>query len=687
MRVETIHIENFRGLADVFLQTTSAANVIVGPNATGKTTILEAIRLAKALLMPTAANESAAVLQSLGAQSPHLPQFLNLPAILKDGRLPLRIAFKIQLDDEELSLIEKNIDQLAARRLRGHLAVLPGQEDLALIQYLSTPQGLQTLTQIKGRVTEEFAQVKAVRAIQPTLEIMNGPNGIRGTRPLDQEIVAFLDLQYLPQSSIFNYFPADRAMPQGEVNIQIGGADAAAQLQTHLAQPATKYTRLKQYIVNQYFSSIREQEQLKMDFELVFNNLLPGKQLEGPLIGPSGNLSVRIKETTSGAVYDIDNMSSGEKGLILTFFLMKRNTADGGIILIDEPELHLNPAVCKKILPFLLDEILVPQRKQAFICTHSPEILGAAFDREDCALHHLRSGTDITQILKSHKAEVFEALERLGAEPSDVLFSTKGTIFLEGGDDIDLLETAMGDSLSGYRLKSLGGRGEVEKEIESLQRSEEAGKLDSYHFFFFDRDRKLSSAKSSNKVRVKQWERYCIENFLLEPNIVYDVMKESLKDPQTVPSLGELTRVLKQYAESEVRRSLYFEQFSRLRPTSPGIRKEEIAAGLDGNGVAHLFWDSIECSRNSMKDLVEGEWTGNFLEAVEREMKRRRETWDDRWYKDASGKEVLRKLHSTFVFRISLLELKMRLMRRVCADKTESWRVLNSALEEGLKRG
>ena len=39
-------------------------------------------------------------------------------------------------------------------------------------------------------------------------------------------------------------------------------------------------------------------------------------------------------------------MSNGEKGLILKFLLIERTVAVDGVTLLDEPELHLNPAVC-----------------------------------------------------------------------------------------------------------------------------------------------------------------------------------------------------------------------------------------------------------------------------------------------------------------------------------------------------
>ncbi|MCQ4437563.1 ATP-binding protein, partial [Clostridioides difficile] len=91
---------------------------------------------------------------------------------------------------------------------------------------------------------------------------------------------------------------------------------------------------------------------------------------------------------------------------------------DGGIILIDEPELHLNPSVCKQLLPFIIENIAKPLNAQILLTTHSPEILGQAYDRQDCSLFHLRGRRDIRAIYPQDKAEVVEALKRLGVQTS-----------------------------------------------------------------------------------------------------------------------------------------------------------------------------------------------------------------------------------------------------------------------------
>jgi hypothetical protein len=47
------------------------------------------------------------------------------------------------------------------------------------------------------------------------------------------------------------------------------------------------------------------------------------------------------QDVQTNRTFDLDVMSSGEKGLILTCLLIGRSIVNGGIILVDEPELHL----------------------------------------------------------------------------------------------------------------------------------------------------------------------------------------------------------------------------------------------------------------------------------------------------------------------------------------------------------
>jgi hypothetical protein len=195
----------------------------------------------------------------------------------------------------------------------------------------------------------------------------------------------------------------------------------------------------------------------------------------------------RLVDTETGHSFDIDGLSSGEKGLILTSLLIARSIADNGLILLDEPELHLNPAVCHDLLQFLVDEFATKKNMQAIICSHSAEILAGAFERDNCSLFHLRSGTSLAKVRQQDLGEIRDALRRLGSSESEALLY-KGTVSVEGIHDTEILQAGFDPVVRRFKVKHLGGRGLIENDIRELQKAEGRGVDIGYHYFLFDHD-------------------------------------------------------------------------------------------------------------------------------------------------------------------------------------------------------
>ena len=105
------------------------------------------------------------------------------------------------------------------------------------------------------------------------------------------------------------------------------------------------------------------------------------------------------------------------------------------------------------------------------------------------------------------------------------MFSS-GSIFVEGDDDIDILEAGFPSILNRYKLTHLQGRGNVEKEIRTLQEAEARGEVETLKCFIFDFDNAPTTLKSSTFVRVNQWKRRCIENYLINDNAIYECLRD-----------------------------------------------------------------------------------------------------------------------------------------------------------------
>lgn len=87
---------------------------------------------------------------------------------------------------------------------------------------------------------------------------------------------------------------------------------------------------------------------------------------------PDNRVDIRIKPRTSSESFSFDGLSSGQKEMIATLFLIWRNTnRRPGIVLIDEPELHLNAEWHGDFVEQL--RRLAPHN-QYILATHSEEI-------------------------------------------------------------------------------------------------------------------------------------------------------------------------------------------------------------------------------------------------------------------------------------------------------------------------
>jgi len=529
----------------------------------------------------------------------------------------------------------------------------------------------------RSEIDKYLKDLSANKKASANLSIENGL--ISGSSLLDQEFLTILCLSSGYSSTYFNYFPADRSLPFGDQPLQIGFNNANQQLQSYIVNPQSKYQLIKQFIINMYMASDESKGNIEQIFGLIFDYLLPGKSLGGVEINSNGNLSILINDDSKGSRYDIDSMSSGEKNLLLTLLFMELTTNENGIILFDEPELHLNPAVQKKIISFLIDVICKRKVRQILLCTHSPEMFASAFERNDCKIFHLISSKDISPIYKQDKAEVFRVLQKLGSSSSDLL-STKGTIYLEGPHDAELLDNAIASLMPGFTAKHLGGRKEIEKNIKTLQNEDRKKRLDSYQIFLFDLDNKPTGLTSTEKVKLLQWERYCLENYLLESDSIYEVLKESSS------VCGDLTRGsmlarIKETAFSQINKIACKEVVSSYLSDSNYIKITEIVTDNPEQTVSNLF--SILKTVSTSTAKLHGEVTSDeILKKIKDKITQINDEWQSKWVNSSDGKLIISELHREYKVQLSLLDFKKKIMELSRAQNYENWKLIESKIKE-----
>jgi energy-coupling factor transporter ATP-binding protein EcfA2 len=102
------------------------------------------------------------------------------------------------------------------------------------------------------------------------------------------------------------------------------------------------------------------------------NRFFVGKKIRAQ---PTEKLRLMVDLNTPRGVisHPLDELSSGERQVLIQLYLISRWLQPGGVVLLDEPDLHLHPSLIRLFLGRV--EAIVAERKgQLFITSHLPEI-------------------------------------------------------------------------------------------------------------------------------------------------------------------------------------------------------------------------------------------------------------------------------------------------------------------------
>jgi len=166
----------------------------------------------------------------------------------------------------------------------------------------------------------------------------------------------------------FMYFNSNRKIPGGNLSLEELIAGESINLKTE-----TVRTMMSKADLFKNISEKEAEESSKFLNELI-KDYANGKfdKLES---FPKNKIGLKIKPLSGEKSFPFDGLSSGQKEIISTLFLIWKYTRDyNGIILIDEPELHMNRDWQHRFIKTL--RRLIPDN-QYILATHSKEIFGS----------------------------------------------------------------------------------------------------------------------------------------------------------------------------------------------------------------------------------------------------------------------------------------------------------------------
>jgi hypothetical protein len=248
-----------------------------------------------------------------------------------------------------------------------------------------------------------------------------------------------------------------------------------------------------------------------------------------------------------------------------------------------------------------------------------------------------------------------------------------------------LLEVGFGDLLRRHKVKDLGGRREVEKQIAQLQEAELKGTKLSPRYFIFDRDGVPTELKDSEAVRILQWDRRCLENYLID----LDVLPDLLKDPDIVrnplPNQGEVSKVLRELAMSQIDEFVARQVYVKYSFDDPGIRANEIR-GKNLEQIADALIIHLTTVKSQVGSIDSAQWKSEFLLRCEEMRRQEVLVWEARWQELCDGKRLFRELSQRLVFKTSVAKFKKAIMLRMRSRPTANWRSIESLLKRLVEK-
>jgi predicted ATPase len=102
------------------------------------------------------------------------------------------------------------------------------------------------------------------------------------------------------------------------------------------------------------------------------NRFLHDKEIETDIRTGENRLRVKLKNSR-GQFHYLDDLSAGEHQVLIQLYLIHRWMEPGGIVLIDEPDLHLHPSLIPGFLASL-ESLIEKKHGQLLLTSHLPDI-------------------------------------------------------------------------------------------------------------------------------------------------------------------------------------------------------------------------------------------------------------------------------------------------------------------------
>ncbi len=665
MRIVSLVVENFRAINRVELSDLQDMIVIAGPNGCGKSCILDSIRLFKSVYGGYQPNEWQQWFGEFQIDFQRSPQ--QMVSLLRERSKPAVIRSTIKLAEEEAKFIQGELQIM----LEDHVwkTLFPGSQEYGFRARLGLAAELRAnKPTVDNRVKQLLPQVeKQLQQRELCGELVIHPNGAVHTTP--NVLLELVFSAFRPKRiGLIDYHGSHRNYGRE----QLGGINLSLDQEEERYRTASlynygnKYANIKSEMAAEFVRQAlsekalgsginRDTPSLSETLQELFKIFFPGKGFLGPKPMDDGSLHFPV-EVEGGATHDINDLSSGEKEVLFGYLRLRNSAPRYSVILLDEPELHLNPALVRGLPEFYLKRLALDLDNQIWLVTHSDAFLREAVGHNGLRVFHMQyavASEDISNQLheihteKETEAIIFELVGDLAAyRPGAkvVIFEGENSQF-----DLTMVSRLFPTFEKEVNLVSGGSRSRVKTLHEVLEHSVTAGSIPVKIYSVVDADSEVGYEPDAEYNHHYSWDVYHIENYLLETRFI-KLALESLD----IHHDDLCTEEMIEESLIQIANGLIDQLVSHKVRTDIGgklTRQIDLGSNPQSGDVAAELYESVKRSVERLRHLSDSDLSSDEIRSrVEKERKVLVDSLcNGEWKKYFRGREILRKFCGKYV--------------------------------------
>jgi len=347
-------------------------------------------------------------------------------------------------------------------------------------------------------------------------------------------------------------------------------------------------------------------------------------ELSPPRINGQGLIVLGYRQV--GAATDLDISSAGrgflQTLLIFAYLYSNKNS----VLLIDEPDAHLE-VLRQKQVRVLLRDIAHENNSQVVMVTHSEVILNESL------VENLTLLLDGKAENLAKKQDIRNSLKHFGAEHYIKARECGNVFYVEGGTDIDNLrelatllnhpvaELLMHSRMNTYYVENNHPALDMDSELEHIEGGYGLSPVEHFNSLrgliknlkglaILDSDGKKRTHYNDERLNIVYWKRYEIENYFITPEVLLTFTKEKLQSDDLFNQVDCVGEILKNELIAIVfeGNTNDYERWSKFPLEARDMLWEAKAKDVKLSLLAETFFESLAQKTNQFVLLRKGEF-------------------------------------------------------------------------------